>query len=60
MKRSMEHFINTSISLVIGFTIGLSDTSLLIKEIVLVIILLTASAMARGTIHDALQEAEKK
>ncbi len=59
MKRSMEHFINTSISLVIGFTIGLSDTSLLIKEIVLVIILLTASAMARGTIHD-LQEVEKK
>ena len=51
MKKPMEYFINTSVSLIIGFSIGLSNINLADKGAALGIILLTAFAMARGTIH---------
>ncbi len=59
MRRFIEYFINTAVSLAIGFSIGLSSINLADKGIILGIILLTAFVMARGTIHD-LQEVEKK
>ena len=51
MKKSMEYFINTAVSLVIGFFIGFSNINIASKGIILGIILLSAFLMARGTIY---------